>query len=152
MTGAGPRSFLRSATAVVSALLVGATVVAPAHASAATNAGASLSFSGSGSTMRIVTSVKFTATYTGMYNVKYDVFRSLSASKTNPVKVSTKTVFSRTYSAMSGTTYVFRPTSSLCAAGGTTYYYWVRASVSDTATGTVVVRSPVVAAAGCTEI
>jgi hypothetical protein len=152
VTGAGPRSILRAVTAVVSALVLGAIVIAPAHASAATNAGASLSFSGSGSTMRMVTSVKFTATYTGIYNVKYDVFRSLSSSKTNPVKVSTKTVFTRTYSALDGTTYVFRPTSSLCTAGSTTYYYWVRASVTDTATGTVVVRSPVVAAAGCTEI
>jgi hypothetical protein len=152
VTSAGPRSFLRTATSIVAALVLGAIVSAPAHASAATNAGASLSFSGSGSSMRIVTSVKFTAAYTGIYNVKYDVFRSLSASRTNPVKVSTKTVFSRTYSATSGTTYIFRPTSSLCAAGSTTYYYWVRASVTDTATGTVVVRSPVVAAAACTEI
>jgi phosphate-selective porin len=136
----------------VAALLLGAVVASPAHASAATSAGASLSFSGSGSTMRMVTSVKFTATYTGIYNVKYDVFRSLSSSKSNPVKVNSKTVFTRTYSATAGTTYVYRPTSSLCAAGSTTYYYWVRASVTDTATGTVVVRSPVVAAAACTDI
>jgi hypothetical protein len=70
----------------------------------------------------------------------------------SPVKVNTETGFTRTYSAAAGTTYVYRPTSSPCAASSTTYYYWVRASVTDTATGTVVVRSPVVAAAACTDI
>jgi hypothetical protein len=70
----------------------------------------------------------------------------------SPLKVNTKTVFTRTYPATAGTTYVYRPTRSPCAAGSTTYYYWVCASVTDTATGTVVVRSPVVAAAACTDI
>lgn len=152
MNAVGPGPLLRSAAVAVSALVLAAVVAAPAHASAATGVAASLSFSGSGSTMQMVTSVKFTATYTGIYNVKYDVFRSLSSTKTNPVKVNTKTVFTRTYSAVDGTTYVYKPTSSLCAAGTTTYYYWVRASVTDTSTGTIVVRSPVVAAAACTEI
>lgn len=130
-------------------LLVGATA-APAHATTATGASASLAFSGSGSTMRIVTSVRFTATYTGTYNVKYDVFRSLSPTRTNPVKVNTSTAFTKTFAATAGTTYTYRPYSSLCPAGQTTYYYWVRASVSDTSTGTVVVRSPNVAADACT--
>jgi hypothetical protein len=130
-------------------LLVGATA-APAQATTATGASASLAFSGSGSTMRIVTSVRFTATYTGTYNVKYDVFRSLSPTRTSPVKVNTSTAFTKTFAATSGTTYVYRPYSSRCAAGTTTYYYWVRASVTDTSAGTVVVRSPNVAAAACT--
>jgi len=134
------------------ALLLGTVAAAPAHATTAKDASASLSFSGTGSTMRMVTSVKFTATYTGTYNVKYDVFRSLTATRTSPVKVNTKTVFTKTFAATSGTTYVYRPYSSLCPAGTTTYYYWVRASVTDTSAGTVVVRSPVVSAAACTSI
>lgn len=140
------RAVLAAAVLASAALLVGP---APAQASTATAASASLSFSGSGSTMRIVTSVKFTATYTGTYNVKYDVYRSASSSRTNPVKVNTSTVFTRTFSATNGSTYIYRPYSSLCPAGATTYYYWVRASVTDTAYGTVVVRSPLVPAAAC---
>lgn len=141
----------RALLVVLGAVLVAANA-SPAHASTASATSASLSFSGSGSTMRLVTSVKFTATYTGTYNVKYDVFRSLSSTRTSPMKVNTSTVFTKTFAATSGTTYIYRPYSSLCPAGTTTYYYWVRASVTDTSSGTVVVRSPNVAAAACTSI
>jgi hypothetical protein len=142
----------RIVAGALGAVLIGALAAAPAHASTAKDVSASLSFSGSGSSMRMVTSLKFTATYTGTYNVKYDVFRSLSSSRTNPVKVNTSTVFTKTFAAVSGTTYVYRPYSSPCPAGTTTYYYWVRASVTDTSSGTVVVRSPNVAAAACTSL
>ena len=145
------RAAARIAAVALGLVTIAATGV-PAHASPAKAASASLSFTGSGSTMRLVTSVKFTATYTGTYNVKYDVFRSLSSNRSNPVKVNTKTVFTKTFAATSGTTYVYRPYSSLCPAGTTTYYYWVRASVTDTSAGTVVVRSPLVSAAACTSI
>ena len=138
--------------AALGALLLSTVSVGTAHGATATATSASLSFSSSGSSMRLVTSVKFTAAYTGAYNVKYVVFRSRSATRSNPVKVSTRTAFTRTFASTSGTTYVYRPYSSPCTAGSTTYYYWVRASVTDTASGTVVVRSPVVAAAACTSI
>ena len=146
-------TFARTVLSVaLGALLLGGVAPAPAQASTAAAVSASLNFSGSGTSLRMVTSVKFTATYTGTYNVKYDVYRSLSRTKTSPVKVNTKTVFTRTFAATSGTTYVYRPYSSPCTAGSTTYYYWVRASVTDTASGTVVARSPAVATAACTSI
>ena len=142
----------RAVAAALGALLLSTLPIATAHGATATSASASLSFSSSGSSMRLVTSVKFTAAYTGAYNVKYVVFRSRSATRSNPVKVSTRTAFTRTFASTSGTTYVYRPYSSSCPAGHTQYYYWVKASISDTASGTVVVRSPVVAAAACTSI
>jgi hypothetical protein len=143
---------IRGAVAAALALTLVGLPAGTAGASTAAAASASVSFSGTGSTMRLLTSVKFTATYTGTYNVKYDVFRSLSSSRAHPVKVNTRTAFTRTFAATSGTTYIYRPYSSLCPAGSTTYYYWVRASVTDTSSGTLVVRSPVVAAAACTSI
>lgn len=145
--------FVRSGAMVVpiaSMLVALGPFVRLAGASTATAVSAGLSFSGSGSSLRMTTSVKFTATYTGTYNVKYDVFRSTSPSRMNPVKVNTRTVFTRTFAATSGSTYIYRPYSSSCPAGPTTYYYWVRASVSDVSSGTVVVRSPVVPSAACT--
>lgn len=145
------RTLHRIGAAALGLVLVAAAGT-PAQASPARAASASLSFSGSGASMRMITSVKFTATYTGAYNVKYDVFRSLTSARTNPVKVNTRTVFTRTFAALSGTTYVYRPYSTPCPAGSTTYYYWVRASITDTSSGTVVVRSPSVAAAACTSV
>lgn len=147
------RTSLRKSLAVwLGVLLLSTVSTAPAHGTTATSASASLSFSGSAASLRLVTSVKFTASYTGTYNVKYDVFRSRSATRSNPIRVSTRTAFTRTYATTSGVTYVYRPYSTPCPGGTTTYYYWVRASVTDTASGTVVVRSPVVAAAACTSV
>jgi hypothetical protein len=102
--------------------------------------------------MKVATSVKFTSTYAGSYNVKYDVYRSTSSTKSSPVKVNTTTVFTKTLSTTKGTTYTYGPNTSNCAAGSTTYYYWVQGTVTDTTGGTAAVASPVVSAKACTSL
>lgn len=136
------------ATAVSFALVLAAAT--PALATTATSAAATLAFSGSGSTMKLVSSVRFTSTYTGSYNVRYDIYRSTSSTKSSPVKVNTATVFTKTIATTKGKSYVYGPNTSKCAAGTTTYYYWVQGTVSDTTGGTVTVTSKVVAGKGCT--
>lgn len=144
---------LRAAAAAAgAALLATVAAVPPAQAATATSVSGSMSFSGSGSTMKAVTSVKFTSTYSGSYNVKYDVYRSTSSSRANPVKVSTKTVFTKTLTTAKGTTYTYGPNSSNCAAGSTLYYYWIQGTVTDTAGGTTSVLSTVVSAKACTSL
>jgi hypothetical protein len=96
--------------------------------------------------------VKFTSTYVGTYNVKYDVYRSTSSTKASPVKVSTKTVFTKTLSTSKGTTYTYGPNSTNCAAGATTYYYWIQGTVTDTTGGTASFVSAVAAAKACTSL
>lgn len=146
---------LRRATAAVAALVaasLGLVLASSAEATTATSASATLAFSGSGSSMKVVTSVKFTSTYAGTYNVRYDVMRSTSSSKTSPVKVNTTTVFTKTLATSKGKAYTYGPNTSNCPAGTTTYYYWVQGTVSDTTAGTVAVSSKVVAAKGCSSL
>ena len=58
-------TFARTVLSVaLGALLLGGVAPAPAQASTAAAVSASLNFSGSGTSLRMVTSVKFTATYT----------------------------------------------------------------------------------------
>jgi hypothetical protein len=142
-------------SAVLAALVAGSlglVLVGSAEATTATSASATLAFSGSGSTMKVVTSVKFTSTYAGTYNVRYDIYRSTSSKKTSPVKVNLSTVFTKTLATVKGRAYTYGPNTSNCPAGTTTYYYWVQGSVTDTTAGTVAVSSKVVAAKGCTSL
>jgi hypothetical protein len=143
---------IQAAAGAASALLLLVVGASPALAATATSVTGSLSFSGSGTTMKAVTSVKFTSTYAGSYNVKYDVYRSTSSSKTSPVKVNTKTVFTKTLTTTKGTTYTYGPNSSNCAAGTTTYYYWIQGTVTDTTGGTASFTSAVASAKGCTAL
>ena len=106
---------LRGSTAVLAAALaavVGLLLAVPASATAATSVAGSLSFSGSGTSMKMVTSVKFTSTYAGSYVVKYDIYRSTSSSKSSPVKVNTSTVFTKSFSTTKGTTSTYGPNTS----------------------------------------
>ncbi|MGE0818888.1 MAG: hypothetical protein AB7O74_09480 [Candidatus Nanopelagicales bacterium] len=143
---------IRAAAGAASTLLLLVVVASPALASTATSVSGSISFSGSGSTMKAVTSVKFTSTYAGSYNVKYDVYRSTSSSRTSPTKVNTKTVFTKTLTTAKGKAYTYGPNSSNCAAGTTTYYYWIQGTVADTTGGTATFTSGVVSAKGCTAL
>ncbi|MGE0818889.1 MAG: hypothetical protein AB7O74_09485 [Candidatus Nanopelagicales bacterium] len=124
----------------------------PAQASTATAASATIAFSGSGSSMKVATSVKFTSTYAGSYNVRYDIFRSTSSTKSSPTKVNTVTVFTKTLATAKGKSYTYGPNTLRCPAGTTTYYYWVQGSVTDTTGGTLMVTSKVVSAKGCTSL
>lgn len=124
----------------------------PAQAVTASSPSGSISFTGSGTTMKVVTSVTFTSTYVGTYNVKYDVYRSTSSTRTAPVKISTKTVFTKTIAALKGTTYAYGPNSTNCAAGTTNYFYWIQGTVTDTTGGTASFVSAVASAKGCTSL
>ena len=147
------RSTWVSAGAVAAlTLALGLGLAVPAQAATATSTSGSISFTGSGTTMKVVTGVKFTSTYVGSYNVKYDVFRSTSSTRTSPVKVSTKTVFTKTLSTTKGTSYTYGPNSTNCAAGTTTYYYWIQGTVTDTTGGTASFVSGVASAKGCTSL
>jgi hypothetical protein len=143
---------IQAAAALASAVMLLVVGASPAVATTATSASATLAFSGSGSTMKVVTSVKFTSTYAGSYNVKYDIYRSTSSTKTSPVKVNVSTVFTKTLATVKGKAYTYGPNTSNCPAGTTTYYYWVQGSVTDTTAGTVTVSSKVVAAKGCASL
>jgi len=143
---------IQAAAGAASALLLLVVGASPALAATATSVSGSMSFSGSGTTMKAVTSVKFTSTYAGSYNVKYDVYRSTSSTKTSPTKVNTKTVFTKTLTTSKGSTYTYGPNSSNCAAGTTTYYYWIQGTVTDTTGGTASFTSAVVSAKGCTAL
>jgi hypothetical protein len=124
----------------------------PAQAATASSTSGSISFTGSGSTLKVVTSVKFTSTYAGSYNVKYDVYRSTSSAKISPTKVNTKTVFTKTLSTSKGTSYTYGPNSTNCAAGTTTYYYWIQGTVTDTTGGTTSFVSALASAKACTAL
>lgn len=143
---------IQAAAGAATALLLLVVGASPALAATATSVAGTLSFSGTGTSMKAVTSVKFTSTYAGSYNVKYDVYRSTSSSRTSPVKVSTKTVFTKTLTTTKGTTYTYGPNSTNCAAGTTTYYYWIQGTVTDTTGGTASFTSSVVSAKACTSL
>lgn len=143
---------LRATTGSVLAVLLVVVGASPALASKASSVSSTIAFSGSGTTMKAVTTVKFTSTYAGSYNVKYDVYRSTSSTRTSPVKVNTKTVFTKTLTTKKGTAYTYGPNSSNCAAGTTTYYYWIQGTVTDTSAATVSFMSAVVAAKACTAL
>jgi len=143
---------VQAVTGSVAAVLLVVVGASPALAAKATSVSSTLSFSGSGTTLKAVTSVRFTSTYTGAYNVKYDVYRSTSSTKSSPVKVNTKSVFTKTLTTKKGTAYTYGPNTSNCAAGTTTYYYWIQGTVTDTSAGTVSFTSPVVAAKACTAL
>ncbi len=149
---ASTRRTVAAALAVVLAGVLGLVAVGNASAVAAKSVSAAISFSGSGTSMKVTTTVKFTSTYTGTYNVKYDVYRSTSSTRTNPIKVSTTTVFTKTLATTKGKAYAYGPNSTRCPAGSTKYYYWVQGSVTDTAGGTVTVKSAAVAAKGCSSL
>lgn len=152
MTGAYGRRTAVAALLAVTAVTAALTLAGNAAATTATGASATIVFSGTGTSMKAATTVRFTSTYTGSYNVKYDIYRSTSATRSSPVKVNTSTVFTRTFATTKGKAYAYGPNSSKCAAGTTTYYYWVQGSVTDTTGGTAVVVSPTVAAKGCTSL
>jgi hypothetical protein len=143
---------IQAAAGAATALLLLVVGASPALAATATSVSGSISFSGTGTSMKAVTSVKFTSTYAGSYNVKYDVFRSTSSSRTSPVKVSTKTVFTKTLTTVKGKVYTYGPNSTNCAAGTTTYYYWIQGTVTDTTGGTASFTSGVVTAKACTSL
>ena len=134
-------------------LAAGVLAASPAFASAATSASASIAFSGSGSAMTVSTTVKYTASYTGIYTVSYNIYRSTSAAKTSPVKVTTSALV-KSISSTKAKAYAFGPNVQKCAAGTTTYYYWVQATISDgTVAGLVNVTSSVTAGVkGCASI
>jgi hypothetical protein len=146
------RRAVRASAGAMTALLLVVGVASPALAAAASGASASISFTGSGTTLKVVTSVKFTSTYAGSYNVKYDIFRSTTSTRSSPVKVNTKSVFTKTLSTTKGTAYTYGPNTTNCAAGTTTYYYWIQGTVTDTTGGTVAVTSSVVSAKACTSL
>lgn len=143
---------IQAAAGAATALLLLVIGASPALAATATSVSGAISFSGSGTTMKAVTSVKFTSTYSGSYNVKYDVYRSTSSTKTSPVKVNTKTVFTKTLTTTKGTIYTYGPNSTNCAAGTTTYYYWIQGTVTDTTGGTASFTSGVASAKACTSL
>ena len=149
---ASTRRTVAAALAVVLAGVLGLVAVGNASAVAAKSVSAAISFSGSGTSMKVTTTVKFTSTYAGAYNVRYDILRSTSSAKSSPVKVNTSTVFTKTFATAKGKAYAYGPNSSKCAGGTTTYYYWVQGTVTDTTGGTVAVVSPTVAAKGCTSL
>ncbi len=138
---------------MVAWLAAGVLAASPAFASAATGASASIAFSGSGTSMTVSTSVKYTASYAGIYTVSYNIYRSTSAAKASAVKVTVNSLV-KSISSTKGTTYTFGTNVQKCAAGTTTYYYWVQGTVSDgTVAGLVRVTSPVSAGVkGCTSI
>lgn len=144
------RTLRAAALGGVVAASLGLLLAGSAGGTTATSASATLAFSGTGSSMKAVTSVKFTSTYTGSYNVRYDIYRSTSSTKSSPVKVNTSTVFTKTLATSKGKAYTYGPNTSNCPAGTTTYYYWVQGAVTDTTGGTIAVSSKVVAAKGCT--
>ncbi len=133
-------------------LALGMASALPAQAVTASSTSGSISFTGSGTSMKVVTSVKFTSTYAGSYNVKYDIYRSLSSSRSSAVKVNTKTVFTKTLSTSKGSSYTYGPNSTNCAAGTTTYYYWIQGTVTDTTGGTASFVSAVASAKACTSL
>jgi hypothetical protein len=134
-------------------LAAGVLAASPAFASAATSASASIAFAGSGTSMTVSTTVKYTASYAGIYTVSYNIYRSTSSSKTSPVKVTGASLI-KSISSTKGTTYTFGANVQKCAAGTTAYYYWVQGTVSDgTVAGLVNVTSSVSAAVkGCASI
>jgi len=138
---------LLTAAAAFSALVVaGVLGASPALASAATSVSSSASFVNLGTTkQQIVTSVKFTSTYSGSYTVKYDIYRSTSSTKSSPVKVNTSTVFTKSLSTTKGTSYTYGPNNSNCLVGTTAYYYWIQGTVTD-GTNAVAFSSSVTAA------
>jgi hypothetical protein len=146
------RRAVRASAGAVTALLLVVGVTSPALAATASGASASIGFTGSGTTLKVVTSLKFTSTYAGSYNVKYDIFRSTTSTRSSPVKVNTKSVFTKTLSTTKGTAYTYGPNTTNCAAGTTTYYYWIQGTVTDTTGGTVAVTSAVVSAKACTSL
>lgn len=141
-----------AALTVVLAGVLGLVAAGDASALAAKSVSATIAFSGTGTAMKATTTVRFTSTYTGTYNVKYDIYRSTSSNRTNPVKVNATTVFTRTLATTRGRAYAYGPNSTRCPAGTARYYYWVQGSVTDTTGGTVTVSSAVVAAKGCTSL
>jgi hypothetical protein len=134
-------------------LAVGVLAASPACASAATGASATIAFSGSGTAMTVSTTVKYTASYTGIYTVSYNIYRSTSSARTSPVKVTANSLV-RSISSTKAKAFAFGPNVQKCAAGTTTYYYWVQATISDgTVAGLVNVTSPVTAGVkGCAGI
>ncbi|MCA0328871.1 MAG: hypothetical protein LCI03_03090 [Actinobacteria bacterium] len=125
-----------------------------AQAAAATSVTPSLAFSGSGTTLSVVTKVSFKSGYAGAYYVKYDIYRSTSSKKTSPIRV-TLTSVSQTYATtVKGSTYTTTTTTKSCPAGTnkTTYYYWIQGTVSDGGTGVVSFNGTPVAKVACLSV